>query len=374
MGIKLDSYEDTKSNSFKLSQFLNKDIGSFSKPFSNKFKESFYEEIAVLLLSGVPLKSTLELIATMQKKEVIKKATLNIKDDIVKGQSFSNALKKLNAFSKYEIRAINIGEQTGTLAIVTEDLSRYFKRKNELSKQLISSLSYPIIVLLLAVLVVLFMLFYVVPMFSDIFSQNNVELPWLTKQIVNLSNVFRFFGIYIFFISVILFFVYKHLAKKEWFYKIIGSAKIKIPFIGRYIRKVYMVQFTQAMALLTKSKIPIVLAIDLIKKMIHFYPLEKSLEKIHEELIEGEKLYKCFSRHSLYDIKMVTLLKVAEETNKTEFVFDKLYNQYASELKHEGQLLLNVFNFLLTLVVGIVVGFILIAMYLPMFKLSSVVG
>ena len=112
----------------------------------------------------------------------------------------------------------------------------------------------------------------------------------------------------------------------------------------------------------------------MVRRMIRFYPLEKSLEAIESDLIRGEKLHKSFAKHTLFEKKMISLLKVAEETNQSEFIFNKLYDSYSVELKHKGQIMTNVFNFLLTLFVGIIVGVILVAMYLPMFKLSSVIG
>ncbi|WP_339610401.1 type II secretion system F family protein, partial [uncultured Planktosalinus sp.] len=166
----------------------------------------------------------------------------------------------------------------------------------------------------------------------------------------------------------------KVVSKKNWFYRFTGIVLLKLPVLGVYIKRIYLIQFTQAMSLLTNAKIGIVNGIGLVSDMIRFYPLESTLKIIEKDIIQGDKLSTAFAKHSFYDKKMLALLKVAEETNKTEYIFQKLYDQYSTEAKYQGQIISNFLNFLLTLIVGIIVGIILIAMYLPMFKLSSIIG
>jgi type IV pilus assembly protein PilC len=376
MGIKFENISSINEVSEKKSKtsILNKEISLFGNSFSNRSKEQFYSELSVLLNSGVNLKRALDLISEMQKKRKDKQLIDEISAKIVVGSSLSEALEENSSFTPYEYQAVKIGEQTGQLPKITEDLREYFNRKSELKRQLITSLSYPIIVLITTCLVVFFMLKYVVPMFVDIFKQNKVELPWLTQMIVSLSNFIAENGFIVLLLLVGLIIGVKSISKKHWYYKFIGKLQLKIPVFGNYIRKIYLIQFTQAMALLTNAKIPVVNGIHLVSNMIKFYPLERSLNAIEKDIINGERLNESFKKHSLYDKKMIALLKVAEETNQTEYIFKKLYDQYSVEIKYQGQIISNVLNFLLTLVVGIIVGTILIAMYLPMFKLSSVIG
>ncbi len=376
MGIKFENINPVTEKAERKSKtsFLNKEITLFGNSFSNKSKEQFYSELSVLLNSGINLKQSLDLISETQNKQKDRKLMDEISAKIVLGSSLSEALSENNNFTPYEYQAIRIGEQTGRLPKITEDLREYFNRKTEMKRQLISSLSYPIIVLITASLVVFFMLKYVVPMFVDIFKQNKVELPWLTKVIVSISNFVAENGWLLMLLLVGLFILQKFISKQDWYYKIIGVLQLKIPILGDYIKKIYLIQFTQAMALLTNAKIPVVNGIALVSNMIQFYPLEHSLNEIEKDIIQGEKLNESFKKHSFYDKKMLALLKVAEETNQTEYIFKKLYDQYSAEIKYQGQIISNVLNFLLTLIVGIIVGTILIAMYLPMFKLSSVIG
>jgi type IV pilus assembly protein PilC len=376
MGIK---YKHIKSNSELQDKQLKTNIFSkelfvFKKGFSFKKKEAFYEELSVLLHSGINLKRALDLIIEIQKKQKDKTILQSLSSKIIEGNSFSEAMQQISLFTPYEFKAIQIGEQTGKLPEITANLKEYFMRKNELNKQLISSLSYPVIVLFTASLVVFFMLRWVVPMFEDIFKLNKVELPWLTQQIVRISSVIRENGFWFFIIILLSILLLKAISNKYWFYKFKGLSQLKTPVLGEYIKKIYIIQFTQAMALLTQAKIPMVSALSLVREMVHFYPLEKSLLYIEKDIVIGKKLSDSFNKHNLFDSKMIALLKVAEETNQTEYIFKNIFEIYSKEIKHQSQIISTSLNFLLTLVVGIIVGIILIAMYLPMFKLSSVIG
>jgi type II secretory pathway component PulF len=375
MGIKFEKSidKDAQDKNENIS-FFNKEIVLIGNKFSNKAKEQFYAELSVLLNSGVNLKRSLDLISEMQKKNKDKNLIDTIRKEIVSGKSLSETLEKNKNFTPYEYHAIKIGEQTGRLPKIISDLREFFNRKNDLKRQLISSLSYPIIVLITAILVVFFMLKFVVPMFVDIFKQNNVELPWLTEIIVSLSNFVQHNSIILLLVILVSIIVFKWLSKKHWYYSLIGRIQLKVPILNTYIKRIYLIQFTQAMALLTNARIPVVNGIHLVRNMIKFYPLENSLISIEKDIIQGEKLHSSFEKYSLYDKKMIALLKVAEETNQTEYIFQKLYEQYSLEMKYQGHIITNAFNFLLTLFVGIIVGVILIAMYLPMFKLTSVIG
>ncbi len=128
------------------------------------------------------------------------------------------------------------------------------------------------------------------------------------------------------------------------------------------------------MMLLTNSKIPVINGLSMVRKMVDFYPLQNSLKIIENDILIGERLSISFSKHKIFDKKIIALLKVAEETNQTEYIFQRLYDQYAHEVEYQSKTITNVLNPLLTLMVGFIVGVILIAMYLPMFKLSSVIG
>ncbi len=375
MAFKIENIQKQKTKSnFDLDAILKTEISLFGSSFSNKKKEAFYTEISVLLNAGISLKDTLVLIANEQKKQKDKTLLEGIVTTIVHGSSFSESVKSIKDFTEYEYYSIKIGEETGTLKKVTKELGLFFRRRNEQRRTVLNALSYPIVVLITAVLAVLFMLRYVVPMFEDIFKQNQVELPWLTKMIIKTSGLFQnYFWLFIALIFIILV-IRKIVSKKKWYKKIVSTILLKIPFVGELLRKMYVGQFTQAVALLTTAKVPVLNSIQLTKKMINFYPLQQALKTVESKILAGANLSESLKEHTIFDAKMISLLKVAEETNQNEFIFERLTTQYNEEIQYKSKLLSTVLEPLIIIFLGALVAVILIAMYLPMFTLSSVLG
>src|SRR5690606_16593415 len=128
------------------------------------------------------------------------------------------------------------------------------------------------------------------------------------------------------------------------------------------------------LTLLTASKVPVVKSIQLVKQMIDFYPLKEALKEGELDLLKGNSLSESLSNQKLFDKKMIALVKVAEETNQNEYIFQRLNNQYNSKVEQSSKLLSTIMEPVIILIIGVLVGVILISMYLPMFKLSSVLG
>jgi len=377
MGFKLEHTLTKQNGNPKkdwLFTLLQKEITFFGKAFGNKKKEDFYSELAVLLKAGINLKDALALLQENQKKEKLNTFYGDMVDDLVSGQSFFEVLNERPEFTEYEYYSVKIGEETGTLTRITEELGKFYQRKNEQRRGLLNALTYPIIILITAVLVVVFMLRMVVPMFEDIFKQNNVDLPGITRMIISASNFIRDYGWLVLLLIATLLVLRKTFSGKEWYKRKKDRMLLKIPYLGNFISSVYLAQFTQAVALLTSSKVPMLNSIQLVKKMIDFYPLNEALTNVEKHVLAGHSLNKSMANNKIFDNKMVSLVKVAEETNQTEYIFERLNQQYAIEVQQKSKLLSTLMEPLIIIIIGIFVGVILVSMYLPMFKLSSVVG
>lgn len=357
-----------------IESILKKEITFFNKPFSNKKKEAFYTELSVLLNAGITLKNALMLIGEEQRKNVDKVLIENIIKNIVVGKSLSEALRLASVFTEYEYYSLKIGEETGSLQKVTDELGLFYRRKNEQRRNILNALSYPIIVMITALFAVIFMLQFVVPMFVGIFKQNRVDLPWLTKVIVAASEGFQHNFGSIVFLVITLFVLRFFIAKKIWYKKYASILLLKIPYIGELTRKIYIAQFTQATALLVGAKVPLLSCIQLTKKMIDYYPLQTALMNVEKDIIQGKELSESLANYPIFDRKMISLLKVAEQTNQNEYVFERLTRQYNEDIQHQSKLLSTILEPLIIVFLGALVGVILIAMYLPMFKLSTVIG
>ncbi|WP_350284658.1 type II secretion system F family protein [uncultured Croceitalea sp.] len=377
MGFKLQdtkAEQAAKTNDGALTGLLQKEIHLFGKSFSNKKKEDFYTELGVLLKAGINLKEGLSLIEEGQKKEKQKLLYTTMVQGLVAGKSLSETIEKNNDFTEYEYYSLKIGEESGTLTDIVTELGTFFARKNEQRRNLINALTYPIIILITALLVIIFMLRLVVPMFEDIFKQNNVDLPWITEWIVAASNMVKDYGWLLLLVLLAIIILRKFLFKNPWFREKRDYLLLKVPYVGSFLKAVYLSQFTRALSLLTASKVPMLTGIELASKMIAFVPLKRALDAVSAQILRGQHLSLALKGHKLFDHKMISLVKVAEETNQTEFIFERLNEQYTIEVQQKSKLLSTLLEPFIILIVGIFVGVILVAMYLPMFKLGSVLG
>jgi len=357
-----------------LHQLLQKEVRLFGSFFGSRKKEDFYTELAVLLNAGITLKEALSLMEGNQKKEKLRSFYRRMVDLLISGCSFGVILEQEKVFSEYEFYSVKIGEETGTLARVTEELGHYFAGRNQQRRALINALTYPLIILVTAVLVVVFMLRMVVPMFEDIFRQNGVELPAITRGIIATSNAIREYG-WMVVLGLACLFVFKKLwAGKEWYKSRKDRLLLKIPYVGKFLKSIYLSRFTQAVSLLTASKVPLLNSIRIVRKMIDFRPLQEALNAVENAVLKGSSLHEAMALSSFFDPKMVALVKVAEETNQSEYIFQRLHVQYKVEVEQKSKLLSTVMEPVIIVFVGFFVGIILVSMYLPMFRLSSVLG
>lgn len=374
MEIEFENIRAKKGQASSLEKLLSKEINLFGSGLSLKKKEYFYRELSILLQSGVSLKAALEIMLDSQEKKKDKAFIERLIAKVVSGKLLSEAIADEPGFSSYEQHALLIADRTGQKEAITEDLYQYYFNKNKQRRQLYGALTYPIIVMLTALGVTFFMLRFVVPTFQDTFRQNKVDLPWITEFIISISEFVSKNGWLLFFGLLALVLAYSFIRKTTGYKRFIGKLLLKIPLIGKHIKRSYIVQFTHAMSLLTKSKVPLVTAIGLVKEMIDFYPLSSALSNVETQIMNGELIHKAFGRNPFFEKKMIALLKVAEETSQTEYIFNKLYEQYRDNLVYQSSQLSNILNPVLTLLVGLVVGIILLAMYLPMFQLSNLIG
>lgn len=354
--------------------FLNKDISLGGNSLSDRKKEAFYHELGILFAAGVDIKSSLELIEDEQTKPKDKALFCNIKDQVIAGGSLSSAIKASGKFSNYEYHSIQIGEETGKLSVVLKELASFYQNKIKQQRQIVSALSYPVLVLATSFGAIFFMMNYIVPMFADIFKRFGGDLPWITAFILSISEVISSYFYFFVLILVSLAVVYYTQKEKNWFRKLISEALLKTPFIGEMIRKIYLARFCHSMTLLIGSKIPLVRALSLVKQMIGFYPLEVSLTKIENDILHGGSLHQSMEQFPIYHKRMVSLVKVGEEVNQLENFFDKIGKQYTEDVEHQTGIISSLMEPLMIIFLGLIVGVILIAMYLPLFKLSSNFG
>ena len=373
MSINISTYK-TEKKSFvpkRKGSFFSKEV-SLTSRFSDKHKVEFYKELSVLLNSGVDFRKALEILEQLQKKSTHKEMIHDITKEVVQGKSLYETLKESDHFSPYEYYSIKIGEETRKLGEVLLQLHQFFERKVKMKRQLLSVFTYPAFVLLLTFGVLYFMMRYVVPMFASVFKQFGKELPSLTQKIIYVSEHFSLISMVFIGLLIITLGVHFYFRKSMIYRKYLTSILIRIPFFGMLIKKIYITRFCQSLSLLLVAKTPLVNSLGLVQKMISFYPIESSLQAVIKEVTKGGLFSKALSKHRVYDVKLISLVSVAEQINELDTMFERLAKQYDEELQHQTKMLGVVMEPLIIVIIGVVVGTVLIAMYAPMFDLSKI--
>ncbi|HEY2582444.1 MAG TPA: type II secretion system F family protein [Mucilaginibacter sp.] len=376
--IDLSRYETKKvvksskvSDEGGLIALLNRDISFGKKELDDKKKEYLYLELSSLLLAGINLKSSFELITADQQKEKDKQLYKNIQDAVLGGTTFSQALQQTGKFSLYEVYSLQIGEETGKLIEVLQDLAKFYQNKIKQRRKIVSALTYPCVVLTSSLGAVFFMLKFVVPMFGDVFKRFGGKLPWITEKIIGVSNAMEnnFWRVMIFILLFVAFILFTRKTKK--FREIFSKIVLQTPLIGNLVQKIYLARFCNSMRLLINAKLPLLRAIALIRQMINYYPIESSLQKVEDDIMNGKSLHQSLQEFKVYPSKMIQLVKVGEETNQLDYFFGKISEQYIEEVEYKTSTLSSMMEPLIIIFLGLIVGVILISMYLPLFQMSN---
>lgn len=350
--------------------WLNKEIFA-GKKVSIRFKADLYKELASLIDAGVDIRVALSIIEEGQKKDLHKRVINGLLQKIVSGSALSIAMKREGYFSKYEYYTIEIGEESGRLAVVLAELGKYYEHLIGQKRQVVGALSYPAVVLSVAFCAIYFMLTFVVPMFSDVFKRFGNELPALTRFVLEMAAFFRRYIYLIVIAIVILLLICLRSRQKIWFRKLSSKLLLRMPYLGDIVLKVYLARFSNTMSMLLQAKVPILDAIQMCKQIIRFYPIECSLSEVETDILEGASLYQSMAKHSIFPSKMNAMIKVGEEVSQLDSFFSNIGQRYIADVEFATSVLSKMIEPLIIVVLGLIVGLILIAMYLPLFQMGQ---
>ncbi|MEO9854229.1 MAG: type II secretion system F family protein [Reichenbachiella sp.] len=368
--LKQQTRQAQPTNPKSETSFWNKDI-SFKSKFANKEKAAFYQQLHVLIEAGVDIDSALgHLIAQTPLKQT-KELIVELRTSLQKGSSIHEAMDKTKKFSNYEIYSIKIGEGSGRLLEVLENLAEYFEEKIAQRRDVISAISYPILIINAAIGAVFFMIFFIIPVFEGVFSRFGGELPFLTRKVIDISLFFRENISILFVILLPLIFALKRLLKGDKFYGLSEGVWLKIPIIGTFAYQSVMAKFANSMSLLLGAKVPLASALEMNISMFRSPVLKSTIQKSIGDLIKGRTYSESIEKSSFFDNNFKTFIKIGEESSRMEFFFKKLSKDYRTAMKHQTAILNTVLEPILIIVLGAIVGVILISMYLPMFEIST---
>jgi type IV pilus assembly protein PilC len=159
--------------------------------------------------------------------------------------------------------------------------------------------------------------------------------------------------------------------KTEQFRRIFSKLVLRIPLVGSLVQKIYLARFCNSMRLLISAHLPLLRAISLIRQMIEYYPIESSLQKVEDDIMNGQSLHQSLQQFSVYPSKMIQLVKIGEETNQLDYFFGKISEQYIEEVEYKTSTISSMMEPLIIVFLGLIVGVILVSMYLPLFQMSN---
>lgn len=341
----------------------------------DKKKYLLFSQLHSLLSSGLNFSHSFDLLIKGEHKKKETRLLKDIYNKVLIGNEFWKSLEMTGAFTELDCGVIRIGEETGKIDQSLMFLSDYYQKKNEQKRMLTSALSYPLIIIVTAFLVLFFMITVVVPMFEQVYSRMGGNLPEITRFIIGLSSHFPLF--FILTGSIMLFGITINIiyGKAEWYQQFTSKLLLQIPFIGKLISKHYQAQFCKLLYLLVSSDVPLLRSLMMLESIIRFYPYRKSFFEIAAGLRKGTSFWENMERYpNIYDYKLITLLRVGEETNSLGNMLSQQSKDITSELEHELKQLGNILEPILILGVGIIVAVVLIAMYMPMFQLGQTIA
>ncbi len=358
----------------KKESIFTKDIKLFGGSIGMKFREQFYSELGVLLFSGLDIQTAFKLIGESQRKPVHQELVDALLAGIMEGNSLSGSMRSSEKFSDYEVYSIQIGEESGKLLQVLEELTLFYEKSIKYRQQLVGALAYPGFVIGFAFLVVFFLLKFLVPMFADIYARFDGDLPAITQFIITCSE-WMGRNIYYLFFGVVTVVVAIYTQRKKEAVRNIGSKiLLAMPIFGGIYRQIFLARFAQAMYFLLGANVPLLKTVGLVKQMVGFYPIEQSLIQAEQDILAGEMLNKTLNKSSFFPSRLIALLKVGEEASNLDEMFKKVADEYNKEVERKTATIGSLIEPVLIVCLGGLVGFILVAMYLPLFQLSVGVG
>jgi type IV pilus assembly protein PilC len=355
----------------RIHELLQKDLFSFGNGLNDVRRERIFRDLHMLVQAGVDPRSVLDLLVKAQRDKVSQVVLGNVRDGVMRGMLISDAMEAAGAFTAYEIHSVRIGEESGRLAPVCLQLAEHHADRIKLARTIRQAFAYPLFILAITLAVVFFMMNVVVPMFAQVFARSGAELPALTQAVLRVSDLIRTFWPLILLLLVGGAVLYASVGKRLFRRPSVEHVLYRLPIYGELRRKALMVRHCRAMAFLLQAGSPLDRALDLCTHMAGSARLEAALHQVRQHVVLGRSLKEAMAEQPLFDAQLIAMLAVAEEVKQLDVMYLRASERYTAEVQHSTTLLSSVLEPATILVIAVLVGTVLIAMYLPMFKLST---
>ncbi len=353
--------------------FFEADLGQFmvdkglARPFGRVELMRFTRQLAILINAGVPILECMEILHKQEQNMVLKRVIRNITTQIEEGKSLFDAMSQQQGFDKLYCALVRAGESAGILDNILNKLAEFLEKAEKLKKQVKSALTYPVIVIIVGIAVVFGLMTFVVPQFVGILQESNQEIPWVTQTVMDISAFFQNYtllllaGIVAFFMIFVNFIKTKE-GKKAW-----DRFTMKVPLFGMLIIKGNLGSFTRTLSTMLAAGVPIIDSLEICIETLDNTQMAKDLTKVRKAVIEGKSITDPLGRISYFPPLITQMIKVGESTGNLDQMLLKVADVFEEEVEELVGNMTKLIEPLILVVLGGIIGFVLIAMYLPIF-------
>jgi type II secretory pathway component PulF len=335
---------------------------------------TFTQQLANLLQSGMPLTVALNSMTHLESKGISAEVSRELKQEVTEGKSLSDAMaKQPRVFSDLYINMVKAGEQSGSLVEVLRRMANHFQQFAEVQAKFTSAMIYPAIVVCMGIALIAFFMFVMMPQFTTIFRGFNIPLPLPTRLLIGCSQFFLgYWWLFPFIIIVAVIFFVRFKASDAGGRKL-DEWKMKAPVIGRVINLNLFGQFARTLGTLLQNGVPVLTALKITEQVLPNRLIKEAVAKTREAVTDGKTLAQPLAQSKLFPQLMVDLVRIGEETGDVPGALNNLADTYEGELTIALRLMTQLLEPVLIVVMGGVVAFLLLSIFLPLFRLISAI-
>lgn len=346
----------------------------FLKREKVKLKELavFSRQLSVLIDSDLPLIQSLTILAEQTKNKYFTNVITKIKEDVEAGSTLNEAMRKYpKVFDDLYCNLVSSGEQSGSLDTVLRRLSDYIEKSVKLRSQVKQAMSYPVAILGFAVIVAIFLMWKIVPTFTQLFIEMGAEMPLLTMIVVSMSNFVGKNILFIFLSFFAFFFSYKYLVKQPQSRRVIDRSKLRIPLFGELIKKVAITRIARTLSTLLSGGVPVLESLKISSSTAGNAIIEESVITARKRVAEGKNLTDALKEAGQFTFMFTQMVSVGEATGTLDEMLLKIAEFYDDEVSSSVSSLLSLLEPILLIGVGGLIGSIVMSMYLPIFSIMQ---
>ncbi|MGL5314146.1 MAG: type II secretion system F family protein [Peptostreptococcaceae bacterium] len=342
------------------------EIGLFSK-VTLKDISIFCRQFYTMIDAGVTINRALSILANQTPNKKLRQAVRNIEEEVSKGEMLSVSMKKEEGiFPPLLVSMIAVGEMTGNLDQIMLRMADQYEKENKINNKVKVAMTYPAVLAVVAVLVVAVMMTFVMPKFLEIFDSMGTELPLITQLLISSSDFIANNIIIIWSLIIIIGIGINMYFKTEHGTYTLSVLKLKMPVIDKLNQKIIVSRFTRTLSVLLSSGIPMIKALELISEIVGNKLAQNEILSMKDNVVRGEGLYKTVKNSEIFPEMLATMISIGEETGSLDNILYKTADFYDEELESQIQTTAAMIEPLLIVVMGVVIGFIVLAIMIPM--------